>query len=195
MEIYLYRADQQTGPYTEAEARALVASSQITRGCLTWHEGLSEWLPLEAVISLPAPPVLPPVPAGLPPVPPRNQVPLQTAVAPATGTGGSSTIRTVSGVIALLLGLLAIFNIGGCVNAKAKLAQFQHGPEAGVDMLVDTARGINQGDPLRGLSDLLGTAHSLQADYEDSQLYAWLCLIGTAVAGSVFRFSAPSRTP
>ncbi len=79
MELYLYRTDRQTGPYTDAEARALVASSQIDRTCLAWHEGLLEWLPLEQVVTLPKLPSLPTVigkgsaiPLGLPPVPPRT---------------------------------------------------------------------------------------------------------------------------
>ena len=67
MDLYLYRHDQQTGPYTEVEARALVADGEITAQCLAWREGLSEWLPLEQVIALPPRPVhtqgLPPVPA------------------------------------------------------------------------------------------------------------------------------------
>ena len=189
MELYLYRADEQTGPYTDAEVRALVASSQITRTCLAWHEGLAEWLPLEQVVTLPKLPSLPATAKGLPPMPPRNRVqsPPATVAAPASA---SSTIRTVSGVIALILGLLTIFNIGGCMNAHAKLASFQRGDNAmdGMDMLVDTARGMNDGDPLRGVSGLLGKAHSLQDDYEGFQEGVWLGVIGTVFAAGVFRF-------
>ena len=199
MDLYLFLADQQTGPYTDAEARALVASSQITRSCLAWHEGMEEWLPLEEVVALPKPPS-PPVTKVLPPVPPRSkaQPPRATTVAsvPAASSSSSSTIRTVSGVIALLLGLLAIFNIGGCMNAQSKLASFRRGDNAmdGMEMLVDTARGANEGDPLRGVAGLMDKAHSLQDDYESSQLGAWLCLVGTAVAGGLCIWSRPQKT-
>ncbi len=194
MELYLYRADQETGPYTEVEARALVASSQITRTCLAWHEGMSEWLPLEQVVALPKPPSLPPVSQGLPPIPPRNQAQSEKATA-ATPAPASSTIRTVSGVIALVLGLLTIFNIGGCMNAHSKLASFQHGDNAmdGMDMLVDTARGMNEGDPLRGVAGLMDKAHSLQDDYEGFRTGAWLCVVGAAVAGGVCVLSGRPR--
>ena len=198
MEIFLFRGDQETGPYTEVETRALVASSQITRTCLAWHEGMDEWLPLEQVVSLPKPPSPPSVAKTLPPVPPRNR-----AQAPATVSGpvapapssSSSMIRTVSGVIALILGLLAIFNIGGCMNASSKLATFQRGDNAtdNMDMFVDTMRGMSQNDPLRGVSGLMEKAHSLQDDYAGFQVGAWLCVVGTVVAGIVFRFSTAAK--
>ncbi len=34
MDLYLYRDEQQTGPYTEANARALVVAGEIARTCL-----------------------------------------------------------------------------------------------------------------------------------------------------------------
>ena len=198
MEIFLYRGDQQTGPYTEVEARALVASSQITRTCLAWHEGMGEWLPLEQVVALPKPPTPPPVTKTLPPVPPRNRAQASATVSVAAAlapSSSSSTIRTVSGVIALILGLLAIFNIGGCMNASSKLATFQRGDSAtdNLDMFVDTMRGMSQNDPLRGVSGLMEKAHSLQDDYEGFQIGAWLCVVGTVVVGVVFRFSTAAR--
>lgn len=75
MDLYLYRADEQTGPYTEAEVWALVTSGQITRTCLVWHEGMAEWRSLEEVVALPKPPAVPPVAEGLPPVPTRPRPP------------------------------------------------------------------------------------------------------------------------
>lgn len=200
MDVYLYRGDQQTGPYTDAEARALLASSQITRACLAWREGMAEWLPLEEVVALPKPPSLPSVAKGLPPVPPRNRVQVSgTTVAtpaPATRTtSSSSTVRTVSGVIALVLGLLAVLNVGGCMNAQSKLARFQDGsdPQDAMNMFVETARGASQNDPLRGVAGLMDKAHSLQDDYEGFQVGAWLCVVGTAVAGGVCLFLGRSK--
>lgn len=199
MEIFLFRGDQETGPYTEVETRALVASSQIARTCLAWHEGMDEWLPLEPVVSLPKPPSPPPVAKTLPPVPPRNRAQTSATIsvsAAPTPPSSSSTIRTVSGVIALILGLLAIFNIGGCMNASSKLAVFQRGGSDmdTAEMFVDTMRGMSQNDPLRGVSGLMEKAHSLQDDYEGFQVGAWLCVIGAAVAGGVCVVFSRPRT-
>ena len=131
---------------------------------------MPEWLPLEQVVALPNPP--PPLTAKGLPVPPPNRVQTQTATTAALASASpSSTIRTVGGLIALILGLSGILNIGGCMNAHSKLTSFQRGDNAmdGVDMLVGTARGMNEGDPLRGVAGLLNKAHSLQDDYEGYQ--------------------------
>ena len=53
MDLYLFRHEEQTGPYTEADARALVATRGIERTCLAWQEGMTDWMPLEEVIALP----------------------------------------------------------------------------------------------------------------------------------------------
>jgi len=178
MSIYLLRGEQQTGPHTESEVRAMLASAEISRDTLAWREGLSKWQPVEALITVPG---LPPLPAKLPPVLPKpeNRRPLHTA----------------SGIIALILALLAVFNIGGCINAQQKLERFQSGsdPYTGVEMMVETFRGANEGDPLRGISGLLDKSQSLNEDLENSQVGAWLCLIGAAISGVVFLRSKPSH--
>ena len=71
MEVYLIRNEQRSGPHTEGDVQALVATKEIDRTCLAWREGLPGWLPLEDVVTLPA--ILPHTsfPAGLPPVPTR----------------------------------------------------------------------------------------------------------------------------
>ena len=200
MEIYVQTGEQQTGPFSEEEVHAMVSSGQTMRSDLAWREGLAEWLPLEQVVPLPARPAPPPLPqgpprppAGLPPVPasvrPQPRVPI-VSVRP---SNSSSTVRTVSGVIALILGLLTIFNIGGCMNAKSKLARLQSGsdPMDGAQMFVQTFQGASQGDPLRGVSGMLDEARSLEEDQDSCCLGAWLCLVGTVIAGGVSRFAGP----
>src|ERR1035441_284207 len=54
MDIYLYQNDKQVGPYTEQELRTLVKSGAISKTEYAWHEGLTEWQPLNAIISLAA---------------------------------------------------------------------------------------------------------------------------------------------
>ena len=182
----------------------MVVSGRMMRSNLAWREGLTGWLPLEQVATLPErpspPPVpkgLPPVPKGLPPLPPKSRAQAEVPVLASIGSRPSSTIRTVSGVIALILGLLTIFNIGGCMNAKSKLARLQSGndPTDSAQMFVDTFQGASQGDPLRGVSGMLDQVRSLKDDYEGFQLGAWLCLVGTVVACGVFRFSQPVKAP
>ena len=203
MEIYLQKSEERVGPYSADEVCAMVSSGQTMRSDLAWREGMLDWLPLEQVVSLPARPAPPPLPkgpprplAGLPPVPARMRAQPGPSVGAAETARPPSTIRTVSGVIALILGLLAIFNIGGCMNAQGKLTKFQRGddPLDGVNMFVDTFRGANEGDPLRGVAGLTDKARSLQDDCEGFQVGAWLCLVGTVVAGGVCRFAGPPRS-
>ena len=81
------------------------------------------------------------------------------------------------------------------MNAKSKLARLQSGndPTDSAQMFVDTFQGASQGDPLRGVSGMLDQVRSLKEDHDSCQLGAWLCLIGTVVAGSVSRVSGPSK--
>ena len=51
MQIYLYQNEQQTGPYSEEQIRQLIAAGTIQTNDVCWHEGLSDWQPLETVIS------------------------------------------------------------------------------------------------------------------------------------------------
>ncbi len=181
----------------------MVSSGQTMRGDLAWREGMPDWLPLEQVVSLPARPAPPPLPkgpprppAGLPPVPVQMRPQPRPYAGTAEAVRPPSTIRTVSGVITLILGLLTILNIGGCMNAQGKLTKFQRGDDAldGVNMFVDTFRGANEGDPLRGVAGLTDKVRSLQDDCEGFQVGAWLCLVGTVVAGGVCRFAGPPRS-
>ena len=51
MQFYLYQNDQQVGPYTESQIKEMVAAGSIQETDICWHEGLSDWQPLNAVIS------------------------------------------------------------------------------------------------------------------------------------------------
>lgn len=50
VQIYLYRNDQQEGPYTEDQLREMVASGGVTQTEYAWHEGLPEWQHLNTLI-------------------------------------------------------------------------------------------------------------------------------------------------
>jgi hypothetical protein len=53
MKLYLYQNDQQVGPFTESQIKEMVASGSIQEIDLCWHEGLSDWQPINAVLSFP----------------------------------------------------------------------------------------------------------------------------------------------
>jgi hypothetical protein len=63
MQIYLYQNDKQIGPYTEEDLRSMVASGVVSRTENAWHDGLTEWQPLDTVVSLNQSPALPPLPS------------------------------------------------------------------------------------------------------------------------------------
>lgn len=52
MQIYLYQNEEQIGPYTQEQIRALLSAGSITGKDICWHEGLSDWQPLNTVIPL-----------------------------------------------------------------------------------------------------------------------------------------------
>jgi hypothetical protein len=63
MNIYLYLNDQQTGPYSEEQLREMLVAGNINPLQLAWHEGLTEWQPLNTILSIV--PVFPPPPSRL----------------------------------------------------------------------------------------------------------------------------------
>ena len=109
MDLYLFRDERQTGPYTEADARALVAAGEIERTCLAWQEGMAEWSPLDQVLDLEAPPPAPAVPMGLPPVPSRTQPNPMPSRLPAAKQP-SKPFK-----VADLLGLINVYGVGALV--------------------------------------------------------------------------------
>jgi hypothetical protein len=52
MNIYLYQNGKEVGPYTEDQLRDMVKSGAISQTENAWHEGLSEWKPLNKIISI-----------------------------------------------------------------------------------------------------------------------------------------------
>jgi len=51
VEIYILRDGQQTGPFQRDSLKANVSSGQIAGDSWAWHDGLSEWKSLSAVLS------------------------------------------------------------------------------------------------------------------------------------------------
>jgi ribosomal protein S19 len=68
MQIFLFRDEQQVGPFTLDEIGGAVGSGDVSPDELAWREGLQEWSPLRQVVDLsgvlparraPSPPPLP----------------------------------------------------------------------------------------------------------------------------------------
>jgi uncharacterized RDD family membrane protein YckC len=63
MEIFVAKAGRESGPFTKEQVNSMLDSALIGLEDSTWHEGLSEWIPVYQLLSL-RPPV--PGPAALP---------------------------------------------------------------------------------------------------------------------------------
>jgi GYF domain 2 len=53
MQIFIGRNGQQSGPYSEADVSRMVEAKQIDPNDLAWHEGLSNWTKVSAVLEGP----------------------------------------------------------------------------------------------------------------------------------------------
>jgi hypothetical protein len=104
MQIYVFRDEQQTGPFTEAEIRAELAKGTLTANDMVWWEGQAEWQalgttpffatsPATAAVS-PVVPAPPPVAAAAAPI--RAEAPFSE------GTSGLA-------ITSLILGILGFF--------------------------------------------------------------------------------------
>ncbi len=64
MDYYLHLNGDQAGPYSESDVMSFVASGQVDKTALAWREGMAEWQPIEAVITLGHPPARTPTPVS-----------------------------------------------------------------------------------------------------------------------------------
>ena len=191
MQYFILIEGEQHGPLTGEELHRMHIAGQIGDENLVWREGLPEWQPVKELLASLTGKSLPPLPS-LPPIPRMQSTLLEVELAPSARKLGA--LRSASGIIGLLLFILAIFNVGGCINAQHKLQAFTSGsdPDEAPRLFLETAQGISQDDPLRGISGLFERKAALTQDAESAQIGAWLCLIGAAVAEVVFYLSSSS---
>jgi hypothetical protein len=64
MTLYIVKNGQKLGPYSIADAQALVAAGTVKANDWTWYEGLPNWIPLEQVPGF----VVPAAPGERPPL-------------------------------------------------------------------------------------------------------------------------------
>ena len=107
MQIYLYQNDQQIGPYTEQQIREFISAGTIQESDVCWHEGLSDWQPLNTVISLAVRPVQPAAVQRHPAVSPNV---IQTNVKQGAFIGGA--VCFIVGIILMFLSMWSFFIYG-----------------------------------------------------------------------------------
>ncbi len=55
MDIYIARADQQSGPFSEEQIKSMLKTGMVGLGDHAWHDELEDWKPLHTVLKLPPP--------------------------------------------------------------------------------------------------------------------------------------------
>jgi hypothetical protein len=110
MQIYLFRDNQQIGPFSEAEVRAQLASGAITRETLVWWDGQADWQQLGQTTLGTASAT----PGGFAPTPTVGAPVAGAAPAMVVATGGTSVLAIVSlvaGIIGLPGAICSLFDI------------------------------------------------------------------------------------
>lgn len=83
MQIFINQNGQQAGPFTEDKIRSMLAAKSVAPNDYGWHEGLTDWQPLNSFLGIPAQPSTP-VP---PPLPSPARVSTQTSLPSAKQSG------------------------------------------------------------------------------------------------------------
>jgi hypothetical protein len=103
--IYLYLDGRQKGPFTPEQVFQLLDSGGATGATPAWHEGLTEWSTVSAVLAA--------SPAGPPPPPPPQK---------SKGLGGCAIAAIVCGALCVLMLPCCAGIALGPINAGIKLA-------------------------------------------------------------------------
>jgi Domain of unknown function (DUF4190)/GYF domain 2 len=102
MQIYVFRDEQQTGPFTEAEIRAELAKGTLTVNDMVWWEGQAEWQPLGTTTFFAASPATAAISPVVPAAPPVAAAPIADEASVSEGTSGLA-------ITSLILGILGFF--------------------------------------------------------------------------------------
>ena len=101
MQIYIYKNNQQLGPFTEAEIKAQLASGAITPEDNVWWEGQATWVPLaQTPLAVPASRAIP-APAAMP------MAPITAGAMAPQATSKLAIWSLVCGCLTLFCGLFA----------------------------------------------------------------------------------------
>jgi|GEM_PF-12483 len=88
MQIYIYRDNQQLGPYSIEEIKAYLTDGKVQAEDFAWHEGLTEWIPLSQV---------PGITTNPPPLPAAQQPEALKSAASLTSTLPALSLKPASG--------------------------------------------------------------------------------------------------
>lgn len=95
MDYYLHQNGEQSGPFTEDQIRSMLECGAVDPTDIIWHEGLSEWQPIETVLSLP--------------IDPQAVPPATTPKAPQTVLTNVKQGALIGGWVCFGLGLVFMF--------------------------------------------------------------------------------------
>jgi hypothetical protein len=91
MEIYIWKNEQQQGPYSIDDLNSLLGSEAITGDDLYWYEGCTDWVPISQLAGFVPPPSA---------TPPPPKFPIAPALASSSSTPRKlTTAQKVAGVI------------------------------------------------------------------------------------------------
>jgi hypothetical protein len=104
MNYFIHKNNQQLGPYTIEQVKALLASSEITKADLCWHDKLTTWVPVGTLEDLNAATVIPQLVSDAPSV----------SVAEVPAKSSPDTASFVLGIIACSFsGVAALWSFFG----------------------------------------------------------------------------------
>ena len=104
-------------------------------------------------------------------------------------------MKTASGIIALILGLLTLLNIAGCSKAQKEYDDFvaySNSTRGGMEGFMRGWSSGSRGDPFGAALDIADQERSLISGAKDARWSAWACLVGTVLA-SVVCAAIPSK--
>ena len=52
MDIYVYKNDEQQGPFTTSDVQAYISDGTYTPDDLAWHDGMEDWQPISTINEL-----------------------------------------------------------------------------------------------------------------------------------------------
>ena len=111
MQIYVAKAGQQTGPFSEEQIHSMLKSGMVGLADSAWHEGLTSWLPLHQLLNV-SPPI--PQPTQPPPLTSQRSINAQHSGGPAS-FGIRFGAYIIDAIVANIAACICAFIIGALI--------------------------------------------------------------------------------
>jgi hypothetical protein len=155
MEFYVYKNDQQVGPYSLMDLRDRLQKGEFAYTDLAWRDGLADWTPLKDLLG-----------GSLPDATPHAVAPPTTAAfatAPTVPTGARVGTAIVIFIITFIIFFIVFFIlecIVGGIYATAQVAHQSNGQPLTPDQTREAGRALGEkyGLVALGLCFLLSSA-------------------------------------